>query len=413
MEAIILAGGLGTRLRSEVDHIPKSMALIAEKPFLEFQLDQFIAQGVTRFILSVGYLSQHIQRHFQDNYKGCEIVYAVEKERLGTGGAIKYAMQFVEGSDVVIANGDSLFMADLQAQYRYHVSHNADATLALKSMTNFERYGTVQLARDTRITSFEEKKPTTQGLINGGLYIFNVRAFHAANLPDICSIEKDFFEASVRQLKFHGFVSDRYFLDIGIPEDFKKAQLEIGLLPTIDKSWTLFLDRDGVINEKRDHDYVKSLSEFKLIPGSIEAIVQLSHLFGRICIVTNQQGIGKGVMSESDLHQIHTELLQNVKDKGGHIDAIYYAPQLVQDQSPMRKPEIGMALQAKKDFEDIEFERSIMLGDSPSDMSFAQKAGIIPIRVQHPVPSDTSAEYTVSSLSDFATLLTSITPPHQ
>ena len=103
MEAIILAGGLGTRLRSELSEIPKSMALIGSRPFLEYQMDHLLANGISRFILSVGYKSEHIRNHFSDQYKNCEITYAIEETLLGTGGAIKNAMQFVAGDHVVIA----------------------------------------------------------------------------------------------------------------------------------------------------------------------------------------------------------------------------------------------------------------------------------------------------------------------
>ena len=118
MEAIILAGGLGTRLRSEVNKIPKSMALIGSRPFLEYQIDQLISFGISRLILSVGYMSESIIKHFGEQYRECKIVYALEETPLGTGGAIKNAMKYVQDDHVVIVNGDSLFLADIQKQFR-------------------------------------------------------------------------------------------------------------------------------------------------------------------------------------------------------------------------------------------------------------------------------------------------------
>ena len=410
MEAIILAGGLGTRLRSELSEIPKSMALIGSRPFLEYQMDHLLANGISRFILSVGYKSEYIRKHFSDRYKNCEIIYAIEKTLLGTGGAIKNAMQFVVGDQVVIANGDSLFFSDLQAQFRIHLAYEADVTLALKPMRKIDRYGTILIDGSGKITSFSEKQFVGKGLINGGLYIFNVSSFRRLDLLDIFSIEKDFFKTKVNQLNFFGAISKGYFLDIGIPEDFKRAQYEIGMFPKIDKSWTLFLDRDGVINRKLDKDYVKSLNEFEFIPGALDSIVSLSDFFGRLIIVTNQQGIGKGVMTEEDLNQIHSFLLEKVRKMGGNIDAIYHAPQLEEEGSPMRKPGIGMSLQAKKDFPEIDFTKSIIIGDSKKDLEFGKRANMISVLI-----NDKSAnkveDYSIESLFDFNELLTSILQP--
>lgn len=402
MEAILLAGGLGTRLRSVVNEAPKSMAPVRSRPFLEYQLDRFIAQGITRFILSVGYKSDAIQTHFGNAYRGCEIVYATEETQLGTGGAIKNAMPYVRGEHVVIANGDSLFFTDLRAQYKQHIEHAADATLALKPLKNFDRYGTLELDADGRITRFAEKRPTAEGLINGGVYIFRTASFRALDLPDTFSIEKDFFEARVNELRLFGFVSDGYFLDIGIPEDYRRAQYEIGLFPAIDRTWTLFLDRDGVLNKKRDNDYVKAVHELEILPQTDEAIAALSQIFGRTVIVTNQQGIGKGLMTEAHLAEIHAHLARHIARAGGKIDAFYHAPHLKHENSPLRKPEIGMALQAQSDFPEIDFKKSIMVGDSPSDMEFALKAGMVPMLI-----SDTASEefYTVPSLSHFQQIL--------
>lgn len=405
MEAIILAGGLGTRLRSVVHEAPKSMALIQSRPFLEYQLDRLIANGITRFVFSVGYKSDHIRRHFGNSYRGCEVVYAVEETQLGTGGAIKNALPYTTGEHVWVANGDSVFFTDIQAQYRLHLDRGADATLALKPMKNFDRYGTLELGENGRIQRFLEKQPTAEGLINGGVYLFNATTFRALDLPEKFSIEKDVFEAKVNELKFYGFVSDGYFLDIGIPEDYRRAQYEIGLFPYIDRTWTLFLDRDGVINKKRDNDYVKSLDELEILPRIPETLAALSALFGRIVVVTNQQGIGKGLMTEDHLAEIHGHLLQKVTQAGGRIDAFYHAPQLKQENSPLRKPEIGMALRAQADFPEIDFKKSVMVGDSPSDIEFAQKAGMLPVLV-----TDQASEerYTVRSLHDLQQTLRSV-----
>lgn len=144
----------------------------------------------------------------------------------------------------------------------------------------------------------------------------------------------------------------------------------------VDKSWTLFLDRDGVINTRIENDYVKTPDEFHFLPSAVEAIVTFSALFGKIVVVTNQQGIGKGIYSHEDLASVHQKMLREVESAGGHIDAVFYAPQLASENSPMRKPGIGMAIAAKEKFPEIDFAKSIMVGDTASDMEFARAAGM-------------------------------------
>ena len=144
----------------------------------------------------------------------------------------------------------------------------------------------------------------------------------------------------------------------------------------IDRTWTLFLDRDGVINRRFPGDYVKRVEEFEFLPGVVDAIASLSKTFGRIVVVTNQQGIGKGLYTHDDLAAVHRFMTDSVLAAGGKIDAVFYAPQLAAENSPMRKPGTGMAHAAKEKFPEIDFSASIMVGDTASDMQFAQSAGM-------------------------------------
>lgn len=150
----------------------------------------------------------------------------------------------------------------------------------------------------------------------------------------------------------------------------------------IDKTWTLFLDRDGVINHKRENDYVKNWNEFYFINGSLDAISYLSKVFGKIIIVTNQRGVGRGIMKEEDLILIHEKMLKSIKRKCGKVDKIYYATDLL-DSSEFRKPNTGMANKAKLDFPSIEFGNSIMIGDSKTDMIFGKRMGMTCFMVNH------------------------------
>ncbi len=161
----------------------------------------------------------------------------------------------------------------------------------------------------------------------------------------------------------------------------------------IDKSWTLFLDRDGVINVRLIGDYVKRVDEFEFLPGAPEAIARFSKQFGRIIVVTNQQGIAKSVYSHEDLAAIHAHMQAEIEKAGGKIERVYYAPQAASENSPMRKPGTGMALQAQKDFPEIDFSKSVMIGDSQSDMEFGKAAGMKVIFVgDEPLEIDVDAK---------------------
>ena len=144
----------------------------------------------------------------------------------------------------------------------------------------------------------------------------------------------------------------------------------------ITKEWTLFLDRDGVINRKLDSDYVKSIGEFDFLPKVKETISEFKKMFGRIVIVTNQQGIGKKLMTEEELEEIHDFMVSYLNHQQVLIDEVYFCPDLAAQNSINRKPNIGMALQAQEEFPEIDFSKSIMVGDSLSDMEFGKNAGM-------------------------------------
>jgi histidinol-phosphate phosphatase family protein len=173
----------------------------------------------------------------------------------------------------------------------------------------------------------------------------------------------------------------------------------------IDKNWTLFLDRDGVINKKLDNDYVKHWIEFEFLDGSIDAMKYLATLFGKIVVVTNQQGIGKRLYRVEDLELIHTNMLYEISYHGGRIDKVYFSPYLNSENHPTRKPGIGMALQAKKDFPEIDFSKSIIIGDSMTDMEFGRSAGMKTAYVSEKDLSDPKIDFNFRSLNDFVMTL--------
>lgn len=169
---------------------------------------------------------------------------------------------------------------------------------------------------------------------------------------------------------------------------------------SIDKTWSLFLDRDGVINENNvGRTYVGSWEEFRFVPKALESIAHFNKLFNRIVVVTNQQGIGKGIMTEADLLKIHSKMMLEVERTNGRIDTIYFAPQRKEQNSQYRKPNMGMALQAQKDYPDIDFSKSIMIGDSPTDIEFGKQLGMVTIAVGDRIKK-TDADYRFKDLGE-------------
>lgn len=226
-EAIILAGGLGTRLRGTIPDIPKCMAPINGIPFLSYVIEYLKQEGITRFVFSLGYKHDMIEAWLEAQYSSLDVILAVEKEPLGTGGAIKLACKSAQSGTVVVVNGDTIFKAGIQKMVSFHDMCGAHCTLALKPMKSFDRYGAVFLNKDYSIAEFSEKQYREEGLINGGVYALNRKKFLDEDLPEHFSFEKDYMEALVGKRRFFGYRQDEYFIDIGIPADYQRAQVEL------------------------------------------------------------------------------------------------------------------------------------------------------------------------------------------
>jgi D-glycero-alpha-D-manno-heptose 1-phosphate guanylyltransferase len=378
-EAIILAGGLGTRLREAVPDLPKVMAPVAGRSFLSHVIDALRMQGVHRFVFSLGYKAEVIEQFLKEHYPTLYYTIVIEDEPLGTGGGIRLALQKAKEEDVLIVNGDTLFHVDVDELFEQHKRNGAECTLALKPMKNFDRYGVVQVDAAQKVLSFREKKHYDEGLINGGVYLLNKEKFFRRSFPQKFSFEKDYLETFCSDNVFYASVQDGYFIDIGIPSDFEKAQKDLAPskldLSKVDKSWTLFIDRDGVINEETVGEYVLHWGQFIFSKGVLHSFKKLSDVFGRLIIVTNQRGVGKGLMTKETLDSIHYEMQREVKIAGGHIEKIYFCTD-VESTAFNRKPNPGMAIRAKQDFPDIDLKKSIMIGNKPSDMRFGRAAGM-------------------------------------
>jgi D-glycero-alpha-D-manno-heptose 1-phosphate guanylyltransferase len=226
-EAIVLAGGTGTRLKSVVADVPKSLAPIAGIPFLAYLLDYAGQQGIEKFIFALGYKTEQIEAFVKDYLPAGSYIFSVEDDPLGTGGAIYKSCQHASSKNVMVLNADTLFLVPVEQFSWDHEVSNAFCSLALKEMKTFDRYGIVDTSMDNIVTGFHEKKYCKAGLINGGVYALQVEPFLRKKFPEIFSFEKDYLENEYVSKKVFGFVYNSYFIDIGIPEDYQRAQTEL------------------------------------------------------------------------------------------------------------------------------------------------------------------------------------------
>ena len=373
-EAVILAGGFGTRLSHVLGDVPKPMAPVYGKPFLTYLLDRLVDAGFWHVVLATGYMHHVIEDYFGAAYRSLRLTYSCESAPLFTGGAILKAAQSVSSSDFLVLNGDTLFDVDLSLFAAFHLRQHAPLSVALRSVEDTARYGSVALEGSV-ITAFREKADSCgEGLINGGIYAVNKSWLSGLQMPPKFSFEKELLQPLATQNIFRGMVCNRYFIDIGVPDDYFRAQREFAAMFPADRF--LFLDRDGVLNRHIIDGYVLSWEQFGWLPQVLPALAELSGRYSRIFVVSNQQCVGKGLITRRQLDGIHARMLADVFAAGGRIDRIYVCTDLSGSGSTCRKPATGMALLAKADFPETDFARSVMVGDSLSDMQFGYRCGM-------------------------------------
>jgi len=225
-DIIILAGGFGTRLQSVVNDVPKPMAPVAEKPFLFWLLNYLKTFKPNKIILSTGYKHEVIKEYFGNSFHHIPIVYSIEKDPLGTGGAIKKAFGLVETENSLVLNGDTFFKLNHLEFLKFHLSENALFSMALKQMNNPDRYGTVEVKNSSILNFHEKDYSLKQGLINTGVYLMSKQLENYFPSAECFSFEKDFMEIKTSEMPMKGYIADNYFIDIGIPDDYKKANEE-------------------------------------------------------------------------------------------------------------------------------------------------------------------------------------------
>ncbi len=373
-EAIVLAGGFGTRLAHVVPDVCKPMAPVAGRPFLRFVMDQLAAAGVERAVVADGYRREQIEDHFKNFYRGMDVVYSPEEKPLFTGGAVKQALAKCEGDWVFVMNGDTWLDVDFDAieAVADNAPDSVKAVIAMKRMHDFDRYGTVDVDVNGAITAFHEKRSCAEGLINAGTYL--IRKDALAGMPQKFSLESDWFEAVVSDGALLACECAGGFIDIGVPEDYELAQT---ILAPLTRGWRLAMfDRDGTVNVDTGHLFE---------PGKLELISETVGLMARyaadseckVVVVTNQAGIAKGLYTEADMRALHRHMEQELEKHGARVDAWYFCPHHPDctGSCDCRKPAPGMLLAAMRDF-DAKPADCVMYGDKPSDEAAARAAGV-------------------------------------
>jgi D-glycero-alpha-D-manno-heptose 1-phosphate guanylyltransferase len=348
-------------------------------------LDWLSAYSIEHVVFSVGYLKEQIIDFVQGQEWPFAFDFAVEETPLGTGGGIRLALSLCRTNQVLVLNGDTFYPVALD-----RIPFDFPITLALKPLKDFGRYGSVSVAASSaiatptredalQITAFREKQHCDEGLINGGVYAIDRSRLDLGGLPEKFSFEKEVLEPGAAIGQIGGWVSNAYFIDIGIPEDYERAQWALPAWKAVQEAsravlqadaQTLFLDRDGVLNRLLPGDYVRSWAQWEWMPGILTELARWSAKFRHIVLVTNQRGVGKGLMTDADLSRIHARMMTEILEAGGRMDLILACTAL-SEEDPRRKPNPGMFLEAKALFPDIDAKSSVLVGDSPSDAAFA------------------------------------------
>lgn len=376
-QAVILAGGAGTRLGALTKTVPKPLLPIGGHPFLDHLVWNLSRHGIRDIILSCGYLGEQIVDHYKKNCSNKQTIRAfIEPEPLGSGGALRFLAAELREQFFVL-NGDSLFDINyLDLSSRVHPPEQATATIALCSVSNAARYGRVELYGEQVVGFVEKEANPVPGLINAGLCWMDRRLVE--RLPaGASSLERELFPRLVWEKRLFGKVFDGYFIDMGIPADYAQADQDL-------VSWqrrpACFLDRDGVINI--DHGYVHTPDRFEWVAGAPQAIRWCNEHGYLVIVVTNQSGIARGYYDAIQFQALTAWMDAELASMGAHVDATYYCPHHPSaGEAPLRmdchcrKPNPGLLEQAMSEWE-VDRRRSLLIGDKPSDLEAAHCVGV-------------------------------------
>lgn len=383
-EAAILCGGLGTRLGALTADTPKPLLNVGGKPFLDHLLFELGRHNIKRIILLAGFRAEAVQSFASISKAaarfGLDLSVSIEDEPQGTGGAVKMAESRL-ADPFFLLNGDTWFDVNYLGLRAAHRAAGSDAALALRPIPSADRYNSVSL-EDERITSFSSAtKSDGPVFINGGVASMSRKVLAAMSTPS--SLESDVWPQLAAAGRLSGASFDRYFIDIGVPESFSRAQSEV---PDAARRPAAFLDRDGVLNQ--DIGYVGTVDRFHWIESAIDAVRLLNDQGYYVFVVTNQAGVARGFYGEADVSSLHDYMQAELAARGAHIDAFRYCPhhpggvvEKYRRECDCRKPAPGMILDLMRNWS-IDIEHSFLVGDKDTDLAAARAAGVKALRFE-------------------------------
>lgn len=375
-QCVILLGGLGSRLGDLTQATPKPLLEVAGGPFVDILVREAVRRGFTDILLLAGHASEVVKRYvFQRRAglpAGVTLEVVVEDEPLGTGGAVRNALPFLHDRFLLL-NGDTWFdfnWLDLA------LASADEAVIAGRAVQHASRYEHLTLEKQGRVMAIIPRgEHAGEAVINGGLYVFNKADI--AGFDGKFSIEADLLPRLVAEGKLVAKVHRGFFIDIGVPESLAKAR---GTIAKRLRRPALFLDRDGVLNH--DDHYVASNDRLRWIDGAADAVRAANDAGAYVFVVTNQAGVAKGYHSEADVKALHRWMSGVLRSDGAHVDdwryCAYHDAATVpsyRKAHPWRKPKPGMLLDLMANWP-VDVEKSLMVGDQPSDMAAAEAAGI-------------------------------------